>query len=199
VKWTQEDIAALRAGYVTWPPDINAIADKLNKTKPSVKLKAAHLGLCKCILLKESEIAFIKQNSDVRSVTELSLLMGRSWNTIRMALRLNGIKPFKPSNKWIPSKVEIEYLKVNQEKPLKVLSAHLKRSMPSISKFMKAMGWIRPKVIKLKPLGPPKPPRVKKEKIVKKVVVKAPVMAPVVPRDAGTNRIREAMERINRI
>lgn len=192
MKWTQEEIEVLRSGYVTWPPDIQGICLKLKKTKPSVKLKAAHLGLCKTQLIKEEEIKFIKENADKKSVTEMSLLLGRSWNTIKMVLRMNGIKAFRPSNKWAPTDIEIKYMRDNQSVPLKLLSAHLNRSMPAISKIMKSMGWIRPRVIKMKPLGPPKPPRLKKEKV---VIVKAPI----VPRDAGINRIREAMERINKI
>lgn len=189
MKWTEKELDILRERYPQKPLDITGIAKYLNRTRSSVKLKAARLGLCQERKIRKEDIDYIKENSSKMTIWGMSKGIGRSWNTIVNIIRKLGVKRYiYVHNKWIPTEQELDIIRSNATTPLSNISKLLNISIPSVNRVMKEMGLIKPRA--LRDPNIPRVARVRKP-------AKPKIENPVVPRDnSGIDRIRQAMERL---
>lgn len=184
MKWTSHDLEIVRQHYSSGKQDLAELSKSMGRTVASIKCKACSMGVVASVALLEKDYEYIKSLPGIRSIRDVARDMGRSWNTVKKIIMDLGIQDrYSPPNSlWNPTDEEKSLMNTNMT--LKQLSMKLGRSEATILKKIRQLN-LNPRVKKKKE---PKPPKIKKE--VKPMVIR---------RDSGTDRIREAMERINRI
>lgn len=197
MKWTSKDLEIVRQHYAG-TQNLEELSKAMGRTIPSIKCKACKLGIVGSVALSDKDYEYIKGLEGIRNIRDVAKSMGRSWNTVKKIIMELGLEDrYTPVNTlWNPSGEEIEIMK--SMITIKQMRMKLGRSDATILKKIRQMGLNHERMKKPKREVIPKPPRIPKEKVIK--IKREKVIRETIHRnDSGISRIREAMERINRI
>lgn len=185
MKWTSTELEMVRQHYAG-EQNLLELSKTLGRTVASIKCKACSLGVVASKAIDEKDREYIRSLGGIMSVSDVSRKMGRAWNTVKKLMREEGVSYTPENTVWNPT--DEEKALMNSRMTLKQLSDKIGRAEATILKKIRQLN-LNPR-IRVKKEVVPRPPRIKKE----------PKQAPIIRRDnAGIDRIRLAMERINRI
>ncbi len=137
--WTNEEEQLLKDKYGKWY--LKTIAEELNRTEQSVRMKAYTLGLVKSshrFDFTNDEIDFIVENYPVRSTREVAEKVHCSEAKVYSFAR--SMKLVKKTREVIWSEEDIEYLKKHLDAPYAELEKVLEKSTERIKSKIKDLG-----------------------------------------------------------
>ncbi|GMC10398.1 hypothetical protein K5E_25370 [Enterococcus thailandicus] len=137
--WTNEEEQLLKDKYGKWY--LKTIAEELNRSEQSVRMKAYKLGLVKSshrFDFTNDEIDFIVENYPVRSTREVAEKVHCSEAKVYSFAR--SMKLVKKTREVIWSEEDIEYLKKHLDSPYAELEKVLEKSTERIKSKIKDLG-----------------------------------------------------------